>query len=256
MVRERSRGGRLPADAKSPKPSLESTPREHTKVRTQLAIFTGPAPSAPRYRAVVVSCSATRLPGGGLFCVCPAHFHCPPKVSARINAHIPAVSLSFFLLLRLFLIVTLRARSLSPRCLVVVAYCPFRLSTLSPQRDAARWTRDAAAAAVATTTATSVVALTVAFVAFRRSSPCTPLYLRGYSRANSSIRRNMRAKRGSLLSVFTCWYTSPFAARSSSIVRNVYTLIYLCVFFSFSLPPERKHVLFDLFLLPSFRQTM
>jgi len=25
--------------------------------------------------------------------VCPAHFHCPPKVSARINAHIPRLPL-------------------------------------------------------------------------------------------------------------------------------------------------------------------
>lgn len=98
-------------------------------MRTQLAIFTGPAPSAPRYRAVVVSCSATRLPGGGgLFCVCPAHFHCPPKVSARINAHILAspslprrtVPFSFFLLVRLSSPLT-RAFFIA-RCLVVA--CP------------------------------------------------------------------------------------------------------------------------------------
>lgn len=118
-------------------PPLPSTPREHTKVRTQLAIFTGPAPSAPRYRAVVVSCSATRLPGGGRFCVCPAHFHCPPKVSARINAHIPASpslprhTFSFFL--SSLATYARRAFFIAPRLMVAREFVDFAPATTMPR---------------------------------------------------------------------------------------------------------------------------
>lgn len=118
--------------------SLHPLRAGHPKVRTQLAIFTGPAPALPRYRAAV---AATRWRGGGevsfaCLALCPAHFHCPPKVSVRINAHIPAssllrcvaffarsLSLSLFLSFSLSLAAPLYTRAFFiARCLVVA--CP------------------------------------------------------------------------------------------------------------------------------------
>lgn len=79
-----------------------------------------------------MSSSAATRRWWSLFCVCPAHFHCPPKVSARINAHIPRLPLcreracrsssrSRRRALRLSLFSQLfHTRSLLSRCLVVV----------------------------------------------------------------------------------------------------------------------------------------
>jgi len=80
------------------------------------------------------------------------------------------------------------------------------------------------------------VAATISYV--RGDTMCrrrTPLY-RGYSRANLATRRNMRVSRGSLprgRRPVAWWYEPSSAARSSSVVRNVHTQIYLCVFLLF-----------------------
>lgn len=132
-----------------------------------------------------MSSSAATRRWWSLFCVCPAHFHCPPKVSARINAHIPclplyrerasvpffslgttgALPLSFFL--SLFVAPLICAFFIIARCLVVVvavvaAACQF----ITYGRVSARSTKDAAAAAAVTVVVRTVHAVVIVLVVF------------------------------------------------------------------------------------------
>lgn len=215
-------------------------------MRTQLALFTGPAPTATRHRAAVVSFPATRR--WSLLRV-PCAFSLPPQVSARINAHIPAspslprrpVPFSFFLSLSLSSPLT-RAFFIAPRLVVA---CP-SVCQLCGRDDATRWTRDVAAVTTTTTTisifaviATVAVAAVISYV--RGDTPCrrrAPSRLRGYSRASPSTRRVMRASR----------QRRPVVRDDSSAVRNVHTQI-ISAFFSFLPSPREKTRLF-VFLLP------
>lgn len=272
MVRERSRGGGLPADAKSPEPSLIHS-AGHTKVRTQLAIFTGPAPTA----TALPSSRREQLRGYpevvSLLRV-PCAFSLPPQsIGPNKRAYPPSPSLSHrsitFSLSLHFSLRPLRAFFIA-RCVLL---SPVRLSTIRARGmprevNARRPSRLPSPTPppplpLSTAVVTTVMLAIVVAVACRAVNParfrsCISLRPRVYASDTSRYSASVRAERMCAPRRENPRGRRPAACRRELSARQlcemyIHTHVHKLIFPAcLSLPRERRNTCFCLTRDPSF----
>lgn len=255
-MRERSRGGCLPADAKSPK----SPPFIHSAGTHQGAYATrdfhwacSDGSASPSSRRELLRYPATRR---WLSFACALRiFIAPPSICPNKRAY-PRASLSaspcrphsFSLSLSLR---HLRARSLSRLVLLSPVRPPFVNFAAATMPRGGRETRQQPPplpppSPQASPSSPSSPQLSLPWSSYvGGDKPCrrrAPSRLRGHTRASPSTRGVVRASRR----------RRPVVRDDSSAVRNVHTQIYLSALFSFLPSPreEKKHALFAFSCFP------